>query len=300
MSEARNKGLAAFAVATAAAVVLLIIVGGFVTTTKTGDTIPSWPLSWGRLIPPSFAGGIVVEWSHRAVAGIILLMTFALALWVQKADARSGVRKLAWAAFGGVVAQALLGGLRIFAPEMATWTSAAVAIIHACFAQAVFSTIVAVAVLLSQGWTEAKADGPAYEAHRIGRMTVIFAFLQLVAGAVTRHTGAGIAVHLIGALMVLLHASIFASKLMLTSLHKAALGLMGLLCFQVALGIGSWAIVGGGFVRSHESSWVHIATISAHVAGGALVLAVSVALTMRCLRAKPASLPLVAPQAVLV
>ena len=60
---------------------LLIIAGGLVTSTKSGLSVPDWPLSYGKLMPP-MVGGIRYEHTHRMIASLVGLMTLALALWL--------------------------------------------------------------------------------------------------------------------------------------------------------------------------------------------------------------------------
>src|SRR5579862_6822911 len=120
----------------------LILAGGFVTTTRTGDPIPTWPKSWGQ-----FQGGWWVEWSHRAFAGTVGLLVTGLASALQLREPRAWVRRIGGFALGAVLVQALLGGLRIYVPK------AAVAIVHACFGQLVFCCMVAVALFVSETWT---------------------------------------------------------------------------------------------------------------------------------------------------
>jgi heme A synthase len=244
------------AVLAAGMTLLLILAGGFVTTTRTGDSISGWPFLWGKLEP-----GFPVEWAHRAVAMVVWLVVGALAIWLR--------RPLGWAAFGAVSVQALIGGLRI-----AQYAPVAVAIVHAIFAQVVFCIMVSLAFAGGTTTTEGSRG--------LGVAATGAAFLQLVAGAVTRHTGAGLAVHLAGAGLVLVLGVVFASRLALTPLRRGAFVLLALLGGQIALGIGAWAITAGGFVRSHESPVHQIVTVTAHVAGGALVLATMLVLTLRC------------------
>jgi cytochrome c oxidase assembly protein subunit 15 len=276
VTEAKNNnGIRTFAVLTASLTLALILVGGFVTTTRTGDTIPTWPKSWGR-----FEGGWYVEWSHRALAGTVGLLVAGLAVVLHLREPRAWVRRIGWLALGGVFVQALIGGLRIYVPR------AAVAIVHACFGQLVFCCMVAIALFVSEAWTRTPVDEASARARKLGAVTTSFAFLQLVAGAVTRHTGAGLVVHLVGAGLVLLHVSLFASRLMLTPLRRGAHVLLGILGAQLLLGLATWAITAGGFVRSHESPLVQIVTISSHVAVGAALLASSLAMTLMCHRGR--------------
>ena len=281
--ETRNRALGRFAVLTAGMTLLLILAGGWVTSTKTGDTISEWPLLMGKIEP-----GFPIEWTHRALAMVVSLLVTVLAIWTHLAEKRSWVRTLAYTALGGILVQAAIGGVRIYL------TRAAVGIVHACFGQLVFCAVAAVALVLSRSWEESKEDAAAGQARGIGTATVIFVFLQLVAGAVTRHTGGAIAVHLIGALIVFLHVSLFASRLVGTSLNRAGMTLGVLILVQVALGLTAWGITASGFVRSHEAPILPVLTVTSHVAVGALVLMTSVLTMLRCHRAAPASLA--APQ----
>jgi heme A synthase len=275
-----STGVRRFAALTAAMTLALILAGGFVTTTRTGDTIPTWPKSWGQ-----FEGGWWVEWSHRAVAGAVGLLVAGLAVWLHQRETRAWVRRIGWAALAAVVVQALIGGLRIYVPK------AAVAIIHACFGQLVFCCMVAIALIVSRSWAETPTSDSAFAARKLGAVTTAFAFLQLVAGAVTRHTGAGLVVHLVGAGLVLLHVTLLSTRLLMTPLRGWAKLMAALLFVQLGLGIATWAITAGGFVRSHESPLFQIVTISAHVAVGAALLAASLAVTLMCRRgADPAPL----------
>jgi cytochrome c oxidase assembly protein subunit 15 len=264
MAESRRVVLFRFAAFAAGMTLLLILAGGFVTTTRTGDTIPTWPKSWGTM-----QAGWPVEWTHRAFAGVVGLLVAVLAFWAR--------RPLAWAALGAVVVQALIGGLRISkaVPE--------VSIVHAVFGQVVFCAMVATAVSFSKA-----PRGAVPEAAGMGAAATAVAFLQLVAGAVTRHTGAGLHVHLAGAVAVLLFTSLFASRLMLTPLRRGAHLLLALLGAQIALGLATWAITASGFVRSPEAPFLQILTVSAHVALGALLLAASLTVTLLCRRPRGA------------
>lgn len=276
------KGLRVWAAATAAVAVLLIVVGGLVTTTKTGDTIPTWPHYRGKL-----QGGAWVEMSHRYAGMAVGFMALALAVGVQLRAPR--YRALAWLAFAGVAVQGLLGGARVLHLGL---PDAVMAIVHAAFAQVVFTALVALAVLPA-----AKADvaGDAAEARGVGLAAAAVCFLQLVAGAVTRHTGVGLEVHLVGAVLVLLLASAFASRLVLTPLRRGGWVLLGLLGAQFALGIATWVLTRReGFVRSTEAPAVTLLLVSAHVVTGAGLLAACAVLAALCRRPSPAPAPVLA------
>lgn len=105
------------------------------------------------------------------------------------------IRWLAFAAFCGVVVQAVLGGFRV--TEQAGGNSSAAMIfriVHGCFAQIEFGLLVVIASMLS---FRVKAGPPVAGIHRVRNLawlTFGFIFLQLIFGATMRHMGAGLAI----------------------------------------------------------------------------------------------------------
>ena len=274
-----SKGLRTFAALTAAMVVVLILAGGLVTTTETGDTIPTWPHWRGKL-----HGGMWVEMSHRFLGGLVGLMALGLALGVTVRDRRPAVRWLAWASFAGVTLQGLLGALRVLFSEAGP-SQAVTAVIHAVFAQLVFCGFIATALSFSRAWTAVR---PVSEAAGVGAAATVAAFLQLVVGAVARHTGIGLEVHVAGGILVLVLAAVFVSRLLLTPLHKGGVILASILVGQVLLGILTWALTRtGGFSRSTAAPAGTLVLVSAHVALGAGLLAGLLVTTLLCARRAP-------------
>lgn len=108
-----NEWLYRFAVLVTVSVVFLTTVGALVTSTKSGDAIPDWPTSYGALIPKQIVGGILYEWSHRAVAGVVALLVLVLAVWLTFSTFPRWIKVLGWLAVTAVIAQAILGGLRV-------------------------------------------------------------------------------------------------------------------------------------------------------------------------------------------
>lgn len=290
-----GRGTFRLAAAATAVTLALILAGGFVTTTRSGDAIPTWPLSWGRLVPGTADAAVWIEQSHRYIAGLAGLLVLGLALWVRATEPRGWVRRVAYLALAAVVVQALLGGWRIFVPKDQPATKAfgaGVAILHACFGQLVFAAVGAVAFFLSRAWSRLGSDDAAGGARKLGVVTCVFAFLQLVAGAVTRHTGGGIAVHLVGALLVLLHGVLLSSRLSLTSLRRGANLLMLFLGAQVILGLVSWSMTS----RGEALPWSHVVTVTSHVAVGAVILLTCVLLTAASFRCHRAAVEAPAPE----
>ncbi|HEX7900172.1 MAG TPA: COX15/CtaA family protein [Planctomycetota bacterium] len=264
-----SKALRIMAASTAAMVVVLMLVGGLVTTTETGDTIPTWPHWRGQL-----KGGMWIEMSHRFLGMIAGVMAIALAVLARNAS--PWLRRLAWIALAGVVVQGLLGFLRVRFPHEGP-SQAVTAIIHAVFAQVVFCAVVAVSVGQSRAW-ELRGAG---DARGVGVAATAACLLQLVAGAVARHTGIGFEVHAIGAVAVLVLASLLASRLLMTPLRRGAWTLTVLLLSQIALGVLTWALTRhAGFERGMAAPAGTLLLVSAHVVLGAGLLAACLCLTL--------------------
>lgn len=105
------------------------------------------------------------------------------------------VRWLAFAAFLGVLAQAIMGGLRVTieaSGDPATATTFRV--LHGCFAHLELSLVVALAAMLSPVWPQITASLATRSIAVLGWITASFIFLQLIVGATIRHLGAGLAI----------------------------------------------------------------------------------------------------------
>jgi heme A synthase len=199
MQRAPNSAVHKFAVATSAFTVLLLMAGALVTSNDAADSVPDWPLAYGKIIPP-LVGGIRYEFAHRVVAGIVAVLTLILAIWLTRTDKRPAIRRLGWAAVALVIAQALLGAARVLLghpPLIAT--------IHATIAQIFFITTVALA-LSTSAWSQSERpmlDDPGSPKVRSAALwTTLVILLQLVLGAGYRHGAFGILPHLIGAVGV--------------------------------------------------------------------------------------------------
>src|SRR5579862_2940266 len=113
MSETRtNLGVYRFAVTTASCTVLLLMAGAMVTSNNAADSVPDWPLAYGKIVPP-LVGGIRFEYTHRVLAALVSILTLILAVWIARSDRRPMARRLGWTALALVIAQALLGGFRV-------------------------------------------------------------------------------------------------------------------------------------------------------------------------------------------
>ena len=296
-TPAGSRRLHRFAQLLAACTFLLIVAGGLVTSTGSGLAVPDWPLSFGQVFP-RMEGGVLYEHGHRLVASAIGVLTIGLVVLAHRLEPRRWVRRLAWIALGAVVLQGILGGTTVLLrlPD-------AVSVAHAGLAQLFFALTVAFAVVTSPRWAEAPGtDGP--DAAVTRALTVAAAatlYLQILLGAVVRHTGAGLAIpdwplsfgrlvpdfssslvvwHYLHRWFALLPVALIvwtAARIVRRHpdpwLTRPALALLALVALQVALGA--------------LTIWKQkaVTPTTAHVATGALVFVTSVLLAVRAHRA---------------
>jgi cytochrome c oxidase assembly protein subunit 15 len=229
-------------------------------------------------------------WSFAA-AFVAVLLTTERDRW------RYGEPWVQWLGFGAfllVCVQGTLGGLRV------TEVSTVLAMIHACTAQAFLCLTVVLAAALSPRWNEHPSAGheglPAVKALAWTLTAAIYC--QLMIGAVMRHLHAGLSIpdfplafgrlippmlnervaihfaHRVGALVVTVLAIaltvlIFKATRRHTRLTRSAIGLLGSLAIQIAL---------GAFVIWSRRDPV---ITSLHVVNGAVVLGKALLLAVR-------------------
>jgi cytochrome c oxidase assembly protein subunit 15 len=301
---ATNLGLHRFAVAVAGATLCLIVAGGLVTSTESGLSVPDWPTTYGHnmlTFPVSkWVGGIKFEHSHRLIASTVGLLTVLLAAWLARSEPRRWVRRLGYLALATVVAQGVLGGLTVL-----FLLPTAISVAHACLAQTFFCLTATLAVVTSPRWKDAMPDGGG-GAGRAAAVTVGLIFLQLLVGAVMRHTKAGLAIpdfplafgrvvppfssvavaihfsHRVLALAVAAAVAVCVARAFGSrrpGLQKASLAMAGLVLLQIALGALT--------VLSRKDA----AFTTAHVANGALLLATTLVMFLASRRSTVTRLP---------
>ena len=172
---------------TALATLLLIFIGSLVTSTGSGLAVPDWPLSYGTLFPP-MVGGILYEHGHRMAAAVVGLLVVIQALVITWREPRRWVRVLAWVAVGAIVAQGVLGGLTVLflLPTPISMT-------HAVLAQTLFLALILIAHTQSGDWRRS-APERAGVAWRSIAVLLGVVYLQLLLGALMRHTASGLAI----------------------------------------------------------------------------------------------------------
>ena len=286
MAEPLNsRGVHRFAIATASATILLLVAGALVTSNDAADSVPDWPLAYGKIIPP-LIGGIRYEYAHRVVAALVAILTTILAIWLSRVTLKSPARRWGWIAFGLVLVQAFLGRERVLFGH-----AAVIATIHATVSQIFFITVVSLTLLTSAWWQNdpAPLDDPASPRLRsLSMWTTAAILLQLILGAGFRHGAFGILPHLAGAVVVLFLA-VWTSRTVRTrfgavpDLRRWAILLQAFLGTQILLGFAAyWAVAES--LKAVQPVLLYVIIEVAHVVVGALTLAASVLLSLTCSR----------------
>jgi len=190
-SSSKNEiWLHRFAVGVSCSTFLLVIAGGLVTSTDSGLAVPDWPLSYGQLMPP-MVGGIFYEHGHRLVAAAVGLLTMILAIWLWRADDRSWVRTLGWVALAAVTFQGVLGGLTVL-----FLLPTPISVLHATLAQSFFCLTIILALVTAPSWGSYKPveKSVVNTTRAMAIASVAAVFVQLVLGAIMRHTQSGLAI----------------------------------------------------------------------------------------------------------
>ena len=265
------------AVSTAAATVVLIVFGGLVTNTGAALAVPDWPSTFGHnmfLFPWSgMVGGVFYEHSHRLLGALVGLLTIALAAALWPRGGR--LRMLGLVALAVVIAQGVLGGLRV------VLLTDALAMVHGPLAHAFFALIAVLAFLTAPA---AARPGVAADAslRRLAVVALAALYAQIVFGALLTHAG-WLWLHVAGAMVVFAVVPIVTARVrrggdsVAAPLSRALLGLLGI---QLALGIGA-------YLARFSSVWIPGEQLTmlvlpvAHRLVGGLLLATSGVLTLR-------------------
>ena len=286
---------------TAGATFLLIVIGGIVTSTDSGLAVPDWPTTFGYnmfLYPLSeMVGGILYEHSHRLMGSLVGILTVSLFIFLLVKDSRKWLKWIGLAALIAVIVQGVLGGLRV------TQINLSFAIVHACLAQAFFALLCGIAWFTSRDWWQDRRETLISSAQKLRRLSLIttgLIYMQLIFGAVLRHTGSRLDAHLLFAFLVALHIFLLARRILGTNdeaqriAPSMALLLLGLLAIQLMLGTGAFFAKLTAFGETFAAA-LTVAITTAHVAVGALMLVSSFVLTLKIYKFTDASVPVDAP-----
>lgn len=274
----------------------LILLGGVVHSTGSSLACPDWPLCYGEVFP-EMKGGVAIEHSHRLLAASIGLLTIILTVVTgrrRKIDRR--LWQLSILALTLVIFQGLLGGLTVIY-RLPTAVSTG----HLATSMLFFATLLWMTLRLFV--PERSTETGALEGRWI-QATTFVVFMQIVLGGLVRHTGASLACPDIPFCFGQFWPSQFHVMSQLHMSHRLLGMLVGLfvittfffiqkgqkdrrvrfLSFNASFLVIAQIVLGFGSVWSR----LHLTVVTAHLAGGVLLLATCVAL---CFFATP-SVPL--------
>ncbi len=303
----------------------LIWVGGLVTTTGSGMAFRDWMTSDGTFFLfydwLSSAGDKFIEHGHRLLGAATGFLAIALVLATSLTESRSWVKKFSWVILAAVILQGVLGGARVVFDERT------LALIHGCTGPLFFALTVAMVVVTSRWWRDAKpkaAEAPARKTFRLAVLCACLAYAQLVVGAVVRHSPhltaewtatlfqTAVYFHLFLALLITGHVLSLAWRCLRNGLQRTGgISLLLLIGVQLLLGASTWFVKYGlphwsakwlgeiAFVN-READSLQAAIITSHVAVGSLIFVIAVAMALRLGRQFRLALPslVVAPLAI--
>jgi heme a synthase len=251
-------------------------------------------------------GGVKFEHGHRVVAEIVGLLTIIAAVWTWLVDRRRWMRLLTVGAVLGVIFQGVLGGLTVL-----KFTPPLISTAHAAVGQTMFCVLAAIAVFTSRSWLEEPSEkiagkdaGPLI---RHSWMLIGFLYLQLILGAAFRHVwtkwgpmGANrwpvhkivhifLYPHILNSLLVaglILYLSMrtLSKHPSIPHLKRPAMWMLMLLILQLLLGASAYIVRVVQGVNEEQPTLGLVTVTVAHLAVGALILALAMIFTVQTYR----------------
>ncbi|TWT33573.1 Heme A synthase [Posidoniimonas corsicana] len=300
----------------------LLWVGGLVTSTDAGMAVPDWPTTYGYNM---FAypwqtwmfgpWDLLVEHGHRLLGSLVGLLTIGLLVAVWRSDSRRWLRWLTVGALVLVIAQGVLGGMRVILNERQ------LAMLHGCTGPLFFALACVLLAVTSRAWflignesnegaTNRRTPGGLLAA------TALFAYLQLVLGAQLRHVpvtvdpwafAAIVKLHLVMAAVVSGHVVASAVRAWQgegcpRAVRRLTAVMTLAVVVQLSLGVATWLLKYGrpgwasawlpdtmGAVVADGWAQTHIAT--AHSAVGSLILGLAAAAAAIAIRSTASPSP---------
>jgi heme A synthase len=235
------------------------------------------------------------------VAGTLVTLTLAIAIWTLLVERRRWLRWLAVGAVCTVIAQAVLGGLTVllFQPP-------AISTAHATVAQTFFCIAVAIALFTSRKWVE---ERPRVEFDRrlpslatLTWLCIFVLYVQLILGGMFRHHGMSWWPHVLNAVTVSFVLAWTAVRALsaysrIEAVRRPAIVMLSLLITQLCLGFAAFLTRITWGKNAQQPELPMVAATVAHVAVGALLLATTVVLAIQVWRHVPAAVRERIPQA---
>ena len=291
----------AFPLVTTLATLWLIMAGGMVTGMNAGLSVPDWPdtFHYGMFLFPlaHMTGGVFFEHTHRLFGCLVGLVTLIQAIYVWRHEKRRWVRWLSVTALAMVIIQGMMGGLRVTGHfTLATARhdvdpSSTLAIVHGIFGQMFFAVLVALTAVCSRSWQSGLIRHPRHSA-RIGVVAawtlVGLLLVQLTLGSILRHEGKILALHITGAIFVLMLSVFCGARAWGANpdqpiLQRIGIAMITMVFLQVMLGVTAVIALGGQGPLKHPDMAQAIITTT-HQVGGAILLAIATLLAVWTMR----------------
>ncbi len=286
-----------FTWATFVVAIALLAWGAFVTSINAGMAVPDWPSSFNSYDPfnpwPNWwtITPVLAEHGHRLLGALVGILTLSLAVWTWVADDRSWMKKLALGALVLVIAQGVLGGLRV------RLVSLDLAVVHAMVAQLFFALLATMIIFTSKSWFAKPASERASSVFQAFEKLLVLIplviYIQIFLGALLRHPGTGIDPLFVGlhlgwaffatAMIVIYWTRLRSVPSEFKGLIRLSNMMLSILAVQVSLGLFAYLVLldESGTVKASN---VQVIANSAHMVIGALLFASSVATGVLCVR----------------
>jgi cytochrome c oxidase assembly protein subunit 15 len=184
-------------VATAVGMGLVLLMGALVTKTESGRGCgDDWPLCNGKFVP-AYTVESIIEYSHRAVSGLVGLLVLGTAiLTALLLRRRKDAMLYAFGALFFTVFQAILGAMAVLWPQSDAVLALHFGISLVAFA---FTLLLAIGVWRQEFWPDERHKGPTRETHRAGSAitrkfrnviwgVTVYCYGVVYLGAYVRHT----------------------------------------------------------------------------------------------------------------
>ena len=188
-----------------------------------------------------YVHGVLLEHSHRLLGSLVGLLAIATLVSVWLSKQRGLLRWLSVLSLITVVIQGFLGGLRV------TENSITLAVVHASFAPISLAFFTVLTMLFRKNYQPPSLMLPP-ESNKIGRLSIFTStliYVQLVLGAIVRHTTQYLVVHVLIAILVSMHIvllvrRVFSEYSSFTNFINLSMIMGTIIILQMTLGIGAW------------------------------------------------------------
>jgi cytochrome c oxidase assembly protein subunit 15 len=186
-----SRGIPNALLATTVLVVVLVVWGGVVRLSGSGLAIPDWPLAEGKLLPKAHPN-FLIEYAHRAIAGIVGLLTLGACIAIFRSRAyRPRLGGLAVLALVTLGLQVFIGGRVVLEHLPVDRVVTHLLLAFLFFAILIWMTLIAREIARGEGPTDVPPEHPALRFW--ARICAAGVFLQAGLGAWVSSSGASLA-----------------------------------------------------------------------------------------------------------